>query len=67
MCCPQGQLEKSKPSVKEVTERPSHGQELNPTSKMLWELEVTADIEYAVLPFQRLWKGSTEYGVKIWK
>ena len=48
MCCPQGQLEKSKPSVKEVTERPSHGQELNPTSKMLWELEVTADIEYAL-------------------
>ena len=54
----QGHLDKSKPAVKEVTERPCHGQELNPVSKMLWELEVPAE-------------GSAEliinYAVKMWK
>ena len=54
----QGHLENSKPAVKEVTERPSHRQELNPTSKLLWELEVPAE-------------GSAElnikYGIKMWK
>merc|ERR1719219_1198074 len=53
----QGHLEKSKPAVKEVTERPSHGQELNPTSKMLWELEVPADGSAEL---------NIEYGVKMW-
>jgi len=54
----QGHLEKSKPAVKEVTERPSHGQELNPTSKLLWELEVPAEGSAEL---------SIEYGVKMWK
>ena len=57
-CCPQGHLEKSKPAVKEVTERPSHGQELNPTSKLLWELEVPAEGSAEL---------NIEYGVKMWK
>merc|ERR1712130_599611 len=54
----QGHLEKSKPAVKEVTERPSHGQELNPTSKLLWELEVPAEGSAEL---------NIEYGVKMWK
>jgi len=53
-----GHLEKSKPAVKEVTERPSHGQELNPTSKLLWELEVPAEGSAEL---------SIDYGVKLWK
>ena len=56
--CPQGHLEKSTPSVKEVTERPSHGQELNPTSNLLWELEVPAEGSAEL---------NIEYGVKMWK
>jgi len=54
----QGHLEQSKPAVKEVTERPSHGQELNPTSKLLWELEVPAEGSAEL---------NIEYGVKMWK
>ena len=56
--CPQGHLGKSKPAVKEVTERPSHGQELNPTSKLLWELEVPAEGSAEL---------NIEYGIKMWK
>merc|ERR1719500_442556 len=54
----QGHLKKSKPAVKEETERPSHGQELNPTSKLLWELEVPAEGSAEL---------NIEYGVKMWK
>jgi hypothetical protein len=54
----QGHLEKSEPAVKEETERPSHGQELNPTSKLLWELEVPAEGSAEL---------NIEYGVKMWK
>ena len=54
----QGHLEKSKPAAKEATEGPSTGQELNPISKLLWELEVPAG-GLAELTF--------EYGVKASK
>ena len=58
VCCAQGHLEKSQPAVKEVTERPSHGQQLNPTSKLLWELQVPAEGSAEL---------NIEYGVKMWK
>jgi hypothetical protein len=56
----EGHLEKSSPKVKEATERGAGGgrHQLNPTSKLLWELEVPAGGE-VVLSFQ--------YGVKLWK
>merc|ERR1711971_1254493 len=54
----QGHLKKSKPAVKEETERPSHGQQLNPTSKLLWELQVPAEGSAEL---------NIEYGVKMWK
>ena len=54
----QGHLEKSKPAVKEATEGPSQGQELNPISKLLWELEVPAEGSAEL---------NIEYGVKAWK
>ena len=57
MLC-QGHLEKSKPAVKEATEGPSQGQELNPISKLLWELKVPAEGSAEL---------NIEYGVKAWK